>query len=327
MARKKRSEAENAVEPVKKSAPKKKREAAAKPESEKTAKPVKRSKPRKKPESQIKPEPVQTIEPEQPGEPERPLNFQRPVVQQPPPEVSQNLMAGAGLCTFVGSVLFSFALSSGLSKAMSLLAIVAAAIGLAGYLQLILIVTRAKILVLLREHLFAWFVLITVIISSVIFGIQLSDFAQSRSRPSGPVSDALPTPTPVPAEDNSMQVLPDGRVLLVGVTPAYLSGLPRRYATSEVEQMMRPYWRKWIRLEGVVKDINNDKSESGADVARLIIEGAGAPAPVSITYFSNPNQIERLRQLKKRAPVKVMCQISRRYSAGDFSFENCELVD
>jgi len=90
---------------------------------------------------------------------------------------------------------------------------------------------------------------------------------------------------------------------------------------------MRPYWRKWIRLEGVVKDINNDKSESGADVARLIIEGTGTPAPVNITYFNNANQIERLGQLKKRAPVKAMCQISRRYSAGDFSFENCELVD
>lgn len=87
--------------------------------------------------------------------------------------------------------------------------------------------------------------------------------------------------------------------------------------------MMKPYWKKWIRLSGVVKDINSDKPESSI----LLIEGKDAPSSVQITYFSDATQIERLRKLKKRDPVKAMCQITRRYTAGDYSFEKCELVD
>jgi hypothetical protein len=228
------------------------------------------------------------------------------------------MMAGAGLCTFVGSVVFSYGRSDGRFLVETLGVIV----GLAGYLQLLLVAKSAPIKAVLDRNVLAWLVLVAIIISTIIFGVQLADLGRSRSRSDETVGDAGPTPTPV--QDISTQILPDGRALLVGVAPENLSSMPRRFASTEVEKMMLPLWSKWIRLDGVVKDIRNDDAGSGPGSASLLIQG---PSVVSVTYFSDAKQIERLGQLKKRDPVKVMCQITPRYTAGDYSFEKCELVD
>src|SRR5258708_17815673 len=111
MGRKKKSEPEEMVEPVKKSQPRKKRAPLAKSEPVKKSAPQKTSEPRKKREPKKKSEPAQASEPEQSSDQARPFSVQGPAPQKALPEVSQNMMAGAGLFTFIGSVIFSYCLS------------------------------------------------------------------------------------------------------------------------------------------------------------------------------------------------------------------------
>lgn len=125
-----------------------------------------------------------------------------------------------------------------------------------------------------------------------------------------------PTPT------NKTEVLPDGRILLVDMTPEYLRFLFRDRTNVEALNLLEPYWDKWIIIEGTVNDLRNHFYKTSS-TSFLYID---RPEPFGIqgTEFEDAKQIERIQPLIKGNPVKVLCKITK--DSTDFTLEQCELL-
>lgn len=141
--------------------------------------------------------------------------------------------------------------------------------------------------------------------------------------PSRNIVEILNEETPILTPTNATRMLPDGRILLIDITPEYLTNIFREHTFAEAVNLMAPYWNKWIELDGQVADLQNffnkDKKVSILTIKR------NQPFGEQSAVFIDPTQIERIQPLTKGNPVKARCKIIP--SDLRFLLTDCELLD
>lgn len=139
-----------------------------------------------------------------------------------------------------------------------------------------------------------------------------------------PTQDNSLVPKPIPEATHTTE-----KRTFTDVEPKYLVGLYKKYSSAQADEAIKTYIGKWIKMSGIVGDVNREKRFDEPDIVSMFIDVENANHKLLYIVsadFEEQRWMDRALIFSRGEKVTVIGKI-RRVGYSSVHLEKCDIVE